>query len=222
MTRTNKPKRKVIGSLTGEVWTTRSAKIPRRKLKDGRTETGREIPEGHPEFEGEPKVEEAEEIEILIEVPKEEEPEDDGLEWKPAGQVEWNPEPIRIEEAPEPEPIRGRQAPRTTPKDHDKIEDLIMGMVACVDNNNYSTEDKVSMIAKLFEGTTDVRVETSQYVISSRVYGFLAMGVSIALLLKGGVSLSGGLFQNYRNMINQKVEQDPLEADPFGEEDGPN
>ena len=51
MTRTNKPKRKVIGSLTGEVWTTRSAKIPRRKLKDGRTETGREIPEGHPEFE---------------------------------------------------------------------------------------------------------------------------------------------------------------------------
>ena len=220
MSRTNKPKRKVIGSLTGEVWTTRSAKIPRRKLSDGRTETGREIPEGHPEFEGESKVEEAEEIEILIEVPKEEE--DDGLEWKPAGQVEWKPEPIHIEEAPEPKPVRGRQAPRTTPKDHDKIQDLIMGMVACVDNNTYSTEDKVSMIAKLFEGTTDVRVETSQYVMSSRMYGVLAMGVSLVLLLKGGVALAGGLFENYRNMINPKVEEDPLEADPFGEVDGPN
>ena len=84
MARTNKPERKVLGSLTGEIWTTRSAKVPRRRLPDGRTETGREIPEGHPEFEGESKVEEAEEIEILIEMDEEESKLDD---WKMNAQI---------------------------------------------------------------------------------------------------------------------------------------
>tara|TARA_Y100000310_G_scaffold81941_1_gene78551 strand:+ start:111 stop:818 length:708 start_codon:yes stop_codon:yes gene_type:complete len=235
MARTNKPERKVLGSLTGEIWTTRSAKVPRRRLPDGRTETGREIPEGHPEFEGESKVEEAEEIEILIEMDEEESKLDDWkmnaqiiedeekldgeLEWKKA-QMEWKPEPIPLDAEPEPEPIRGSQAPRTTAKDHDKIQDLFLGMAAVFDNHNYTAEDKVTIIAKLFEGTTDVRVETAQYVMSAKIYGLLALGVSVALLFKG--SVSGGLFENYRKNMFGQVEQDPLEADPFGEEHGPN
>jgi len=228
MARTNKPERKVLGSLTGEIWTTRSAKVPRRKLPDGRTETGREIPEGHPEYVG-PEVEESQEIEILIEtepetklddwkvnaqIIKDEEKLDAELEWEPA-EMGWNPDPITIEKPEEKkdESIRGRQAPKTTKKDHDKIQDLFMGMAAVMDNSEYSAEDKVTIIARLFEGTTDVRVETAQYIMSARVYGLLALGVSVMLLMKGGVS--GGLFENYRNMfVGPKVQEEP---DVFGE-----
>ena len=221
---TIKPERKVVGSITGEVWTTRSAKIPRRKLSDGRTETGREVPVGHPEYES--KVEEAEEIEILIETPSEEEKlvdwkknaeeiEDaDGLEWKKA-EMEFIPDSIPEDMPPEIEQefVKGKQAPKTSAKDHDKIQDLMMGIGALFDNQPYSGEDKAVIIARLFEGTTDVRVETSQFVMSGRMYGILAMGVSVALLLKG----SAGLFGNYGKIFDWPVDREANEPDVFGE-----
>ena len=96
---TIKPERKVIGSLTGEVWTTKSAKVPRRRLPDGRTETGREIPVGHPEYESE-ESDDGEEMEMVVEEPKETEHEftsdkvdisSDGLEFRPAT-MEFTPD----------------------------------------------------------------------------------------------------------------------------------
>ena len=206
---TIKPIRKVIGSLTGEVWETRSAKVPRRKLSDGRTETGRDIPVGHPEYESS-EVEEGEEIEILIEVPKEE---GDDLDWQPAT-MEYVPDiPEAIPEPPEPEVVKGPQIPKSTQKDVDKIQDLMMAIGCIFDGQPYSGEDKAVIIARLFEGTTDVRVETSQFVMSGRMYGILAMGVSVALLLKG----SAGLFGNYGKIFDWPVDREANEPDVFGE-----
>ena len=210
---TIKPVRKVIGSLTGEVWETRSAKIPRRKLPDGRTETGRDIPVGHPEYESS-EVEEGEEIEILIEVPKEE---GDDLDWQPAT-MEYVPDiPEAIPEPPEPEVVKGPQIPKSTQKDVDKIQDLMMAIGCIFDGQPYSGEDKAIIISRLFADTTDLRVETSQVVISGRMYGIFAAVVSVALLLKG----SSGLSQNYGKIFNWPVAPQAKEPDVFGEEDGP-
>ena len=207
--------RKVIGSLTGEVWESRG-KVPRRKLPEGRTETGREIPNGHPEYEGDPKEEEGETIEIVVEESEEEE-----LDFQPAGTIDFEPVAIEIEDAPEiPEQFEtGPQAPRTTKQDADKLQDLMMGIACLFDDKTYSTEDKAIIISKLFADTTNVRVETAQYVMSARTYGLCALTVSVALLLKG----SSGLFSNYRNAFNFGVGQNPQEEpDVFGETDGQN
>jgi len=206
---TIKPIRKVIGSLTGEVWETRSAKVPRRKLPDGRTETGRDIPAGHPEFESS-EVEEGEEIEILIESPKEE---GDDLDWQPAT-VEYVPDiPEAIPDPVEPEIVKGPQTPKSTQKDVDKIQDLMVAIGCLFDGQPYSGEDKAIIISRLFADTTDLRVETSQVVISGKVYGIFAGVVSIALLLKG----SGGLSLDYRKIFNWPVDTEVKEPDVFGE-----
>ena len=214
---TIKPIRKVIGSLTGEVWETRSAKVPRRKLPDGRTETGRDVPAGHPEFES--SVDEGEEIEILIEVP--EESDDEGLDWKPASMsmdAEYIPDiPEAIPDPIEPEPLTGKQVPKSTAKDIDKIQDLRLAIGCIFDGQPYSGEDKAIIISRLFADTTDLRVETSQVVISGRMYGIFAAVVSVALLLKG----SSGLSQNFGNIFNWPVAPQAKEPDVFGEEDGP-
>ena len=207
--------RKVMGSLTGEIWTTKG-KVPRRKLPDGRTETGREIPEGHPEYEGEPKKDEGETIEIVVESP-EDTAEEEGLDFQDAeGFVPFEPVSIEIEDAPEVkvEYEKGPQAPKTTKQDADKMQDLMMGIACLFDDKEYSTEDKAIIISKLFADTTNVRVETAQYVMSATTYGLCALTVSVALLLKG----SAGLFSNYRNAFNFGVgQQDKEEPDVFGE-----
>jgi hypothetical protein len=203
---TIKPERKVIGSITGEVWTTKSAKIPRRKLPDGRTETGKPLPE---EMEKEEKkAEEPQEIEIQV-------PDEEGLVWeKPEAPLEMDSISIEVGEVPEPEPVRGRQPPKSSKKDIDKMADLAFGIGAIFDNQTYSGEEKAMIISKLFADTTDVRIETTQYVMSARTYGFIAGTTALLLMLKG----SGGLFGNYRKMFEgfggpktSNVE-DPFEA----------
>tara|TARA_R100000781_G_scaffold113916_1_gene83469 strand:- start:690 stop:1322 length:633 start_codon:yes stop_codon:yes gene_type:complete len=202
---TIKPIRKVIGSITGEEWETRAAGIPRRRLPDGRTETGKPIPE--PEVE---KADEPQEIEIQI-------PDEEGLVWERPNQgIDFDVQKIQIEELPEPEPIRKRQAPKSSKKDLDKMQDLALGIGAIFDNQTYSGEEKALIISKLFAGTTDVRIETSQYVMSSRVYGFLAGTTALLLMLKG----SGGLFQNYGKMFQGfGGPKQTKVTDPFGEDD---
>ena len=153
--------RKVIGSLTGEVWESRG-KVPRRKLPDGRTETGREIPKGHPEYEGDPKEEEGETIEIVVEESEEEE-----LDFQPAGTIDFEPVAIEIEDAPEiPEQFEtGPQAPRTTKQDADKLQDLMMGIACLFDDKTYSTEDK-AIIIKLNETKTMIKPLSKNIMVS--------------------------------------------------------
>ena len=206
---TIKPIRKVIGSITGEEWETRAAGIPRRRLPDGRTETGKPILETK-EVE---KVEEPQEIEIQI-------PDEEGLVWEePEQGIPFEAHKIQIEDLPEPEPIRGRQPPKSSKKDLDKMQDLALGIGAIFDNQSYSGEEKALIISRLFAGTTDVRIETSQYVMSSRVYGFLAGTTALLLMLKG----SGGLFQNYGKMFEGfggfGGPKQTKVTDPFGEDD---
>ena len=160
--------RKVLGSLTGEIWSTKG-KTPRRRLPDGRTETGREIPEDHPEFEGEQKEDDAQTIEIVVESPQDNS-EEEGLDFQVAeGFVPFEPASIEIEDAPEvkKEFEKGPQAPRTSKQDADKMQDLMMGIACLFDNKTYSTEDKALIISKLFADTTNVRVETAQYNMSA-------------------------------------------------------
>ena len=202
---TIKPIRKVIGSITGEEWETRAAGIPRRRLPDGRTETGKAIPEKEEAV----KADEPQEIEIQI-------PDEEGLVWEKAEEIPFETHKIQIEELPEPEPIRKRQPPKSSKKDLDKMQDLALGIGAIFDNQTYSGEEKALIISKLFAGTTDVRIETSQYVMSSRVYGFLAGTTALLLMLKG----SGGLFQNYGKMFQGfGGPKQTKVTDPFGEDD---
>jgi len=202
--------RKVIGSLTKEIWSTKG-KTPRRKLPDGRTETGREIPEDHPEFEGEAKPDDSETIEILVDN------DDDGLDFQAAeGFVPFEPASIEIEDAPEikVEFEKGPQAPPTTKQDSDKMTDLMQGVACLFDDKNYSSSDKALIISRLFSDTTNVRVETAQYTMSATTYGLCALTVSVALLLKG----STGLFANYRNAFNFGAgPESQEETDVFGE-----
>ena len=61
-----------------------------------------------------------------------------------------------------------------------------------------------------------MRIETSQYVMSSRTYGFMAGTVALLLMLKG----SSGLFGNYRKMFADIGRPQTIkEEDPFAEYD---
>jgi hypothetical protein len=139
------------------------------------------------------------------------------LDWKPAT-MEYVPDiPEAIPEPPEPEIVKGPQIPKSTQKDVDKIQDLMVAIGCLFDGQPYSGEDKAIIISRLFADTTDLRVETSQVVISGRVYGIFAGIVSIALLLKG----SGGLSLDYRKIFNWPVDTEVNEPDVFGEHHGP-
>lgn len=210
---TIKPKRKVVGSITGEVFET-TGKTGRRRLPDGRTETGKEISSKQPEVEKEKALEPIKgNIEILVDE------DDDGLDWQPATQIidEMPPTPtgtIDIGEMPEEKPKRkGPQTQKTTKKDMDKMEDLFFAIGCAMDDKNYTGEEKAMIISKLFAGATDVRVETAEFVLSSRTFGLIAGCVAVAVLLKGQ---SGGLFQNYRRVLaglapkQTKVDDDTL------------
>tara|TARA_R110002051_G_scaffold310216_1_gene383204 strand:+ start:317 stop:964 length:648 start_codon:yes stop_codon:yes gene_type:complete len=211
---TIKPIRKVIGSITGEEWETRAGGIPRRKLPDGRTETGRIIIEKE-----EIKIEEDEtELEISLG------PDDiiiegeENLEWKPATMSSGWASPdgqggIEVGDVPKIEPTREKQAPASTKKDVNKLQDLFVALGCVMDNETYSGEDKALIISRLFSDTTDVRIETAQTVISARTYGIVAAVVAGMVLLKG----SGPLFQNYGKMFQASRTQDLSESDPFGE-----
>ena len=212
---TVKPKRKVIGSITGEVFETRSAKTPRRRLPDGRIETGKALPADHPEYEGEKPEDKIIVGNINIDVDEE----DDGLDFEPSTLTmsEGPTMPtgtIDISEAPQPEPIRGRQSPKTTQKDIDKFQDLFMALSAVMDDKPYSAEDKAIIISKLFADTTDVRVETMQYVMSAQTYGLMAGSVALLLLLKGQ---GAGLLSNYRKMIASRNQNQTQIDDVWGD-----
>ena len=215
---TVKPKRKVIGSITGEVFET-TGKTGRRRLPDGRTETGKEISSKESMLQSTQKgVEKAPEpikgnIEILVDE------DDDGLDWQPATQIidEMPPTPtgtIDIGEMPEEKPKRkGPQTQKTTKKDMDKMEDLFFAIGCAMDDKNYTGEEKAMIVSKLFAGATDVRVETAEFVLSARMFGLVAGCVAVAVLLKGQ---SGGLFSNYRRVLaglapqQTKVDDDTL------------
>jgi len=212
---TIKPIRKVIGSITGEEWETRAAGIPRRKLPDGRTETGRIIMDS---VEPEPEIVE-DELEISLG------PDDiiiDGEEdliWKPATMSSGWASPdghggIEVGEVPKIEPTREKQAPASSKKDVNKLQDLFVALGCVMDGNKYSGEEKALIISRLFSDTTDVRIETSQTVISARTYGIVAAVVAAMVMLKG----SKPLLQNYGKMFDMGKAQDTNSDDPFGED----
>ena len=199
---TIKPIRKVIGSITGEEWETRAAGIPRRKLPDGRTETGKPIIEK--------EIIEEEEVETELEISLG--PDDiviegeENLEWKPATMSSgWASADgqggIEVGEVPKLEPKREKQAPASTKKDVNKLQDLVMALGCVMDTNTYSD-------------TTDIRIETAQTVVSARTYGIVAAIVAGMVMLKG----SGPLFQNYGKMFQPSRSQDINADDPFGED----
>ena len=96
------------------------------------------------------------------------------------------------------------------------MQDLAFAIGCLFDNQTYSGEDKALIISKLFADTTDVRIETAQYVMSARTYGFMAGTVGLLLMLKG----SGGLFQNYGKMFEGfGGPKQTKVTDPFGEDD---
>ena len=212
---TIKPIRKVIGSITGEEWETRAAGIPRRKLPDGRTETGKPIIEK--------EIIEEEEVETELEISLG--PDDiviegeENLEWKPATMSSgWASADgqggIEVGDVPKIEPTREKQAPASTKKDVNKLQDLVMALGCVMDTNTYSGEDKALIISKLFSDTTDIRIETAQTVVSARTYGIVAAIVAGMVMLKG----SGPLFQNYGKMFQPSRSQDINADDPFGED----
>ena len=190
---TIKPKRKVIGSITGEVFETKG-KTARRRLPDGRTETGKPLPASHPDYDNPVKIEKKN-VEILVE-------EDEDLDWKkediimdsmpskPTGTID-------IQDSPKPK-IPKRTLPKTSKKDLDKMQDLFFAIGCAMDDKNYTGEEKALIVSKLFAGATDVRVETAELVMSARTYGLIAGCVAVAVLLKGS---SGGLLSNYRRVL---------------------
>lgn len=216
MPSTIKPVRKVVGSISGEVFETTSPpdKVPRRRLPDGRTETGKPLLNDPEEAAGapEPKPATADpeivsgNVEITVD-----ETEDDGVTVFDEREIQIPPG-----EVPEEEPLRGRQAPKSTKKDVNKLEDLFFAFGCALDDQKYTGEQKAVIIANLFADTTDVRVETSQYVMSARMYGVLAASAATLLLMKD--SLSGGLLANYRRVMASMDPRQTKIPDPFGEE----
>jgi len=213
MARTIKPKRTVIGSITGETFetTTPEGKIPRRRLPDGRTETGKPLSLGAPETspiyippeEPTTPVFISGDVDIGV---------DDGLEWeKQTIDVE-----IPSGEIPEEPPLDKKQPPKTTKKDLNKMEDLFFAFGCALDNEKYTGEQKAVIISNLFADTTDVRVETAQFVMSARMFGVLSALASALLLAKD--MTPGGVLGGYRRMVaGMAGRRKPKEADPFGE-----
>jgi len=108
------------------------------------------------------------------------------------------------------EPIRGPQAPKSSKKDVNKIDDLVHCFAAALDNEKYSPDEKTAIIAQLFADTVDVRVETSQLVISQLNYGVISLVGVLLLLNKERLKPA---FQNYRKMFDRQ----PDKGDPFGD-----
>ena len=164
-----------------------------------------------------PEIPEIETEDLEIEVEAEHEiPED---QWEPATmelpQIDYDePDP-----GPEPEPTpgphefaKGAQAPQATKKDRNKMDDLVMCFMAAFDGQTYSTEQKTLIISNLFADTLDVRVETTQVVISQLQFGVLS-ALGVALLL--GKDKLKPVFENYRSrFMNRESSNIP---DPFGE-----
>ena len=215
MVSTIKPSRKVKGSITGEVFetTTPEGKIPRRKLPDGRTETGKPLSLGAPETSP------------IYTPPKEEKPMfvsgdvdiavdgDDGLDWEKGGSI--NVEIPSGDIPPEP-PLTEKQPPKTTKKDLNKMEDLFFAFGCALDDQKYDGAAKAAIIGNLFADTTDVRVETAQFVMSARMYGALSVLASTLLLAKD--MTPGGLLAGYRRAVQGMAGRKSKEPDVFGEE----
>lgn len=186
----------------------------RRRLPDGRTETGKEIasfPDVEEKEKEEPQV-------IASDVQIEVEEEEENLNWEPATlQMDETPSfptgQIDISHSPPPPPKTGKQPPKSTPKDVDKIQDLFFALSCALDSKDYTGDEKSQIVAKLFADTTDVRVETIQYVMSGTVYGLLAGSVALLVILKGQ---GGGVLGNYRKMVAGLSQKE--EPDVFGEE----
>ena len=217
MVRTIKPSRKVKGSITGEVFetTTPEGKIPRRKLPDGRTETGKAISLGAPETSPlyaapdkgpETPVFISGDIDLAVDG-------DDGLNWEKGG-------PIKVEipsgDIPPDPPLTEKQPPKTTKKDLNKMEDLFFAFGCALDNEKYDGAQKAAIIGNLFADTTDVRVETAQFVMSAKMYGVLSAIASTLLMVKD--MTPGGLFAGYRRAVKGMAGRKSKVPDVFGEE----
>jgi hypothetical protein len=220
--------RKVKGTITGEIWETKAKGIPRRKLSDGRTETGKDVEDleeleyedTEPEVDDDIRVVDSD-IEIQVEA------DDEGLDWQPASMdMEFEPsedfQEIQTQALPEEEPTRGRQPPQTTRKDQKKLDDLFLVYAMAFDDNNYDLETKIKAISKIFSGIYDIRIETVQTLISPRLYSMMAFP-AVALLLLGKKG-AGGLLGSYRKMMKdmQSGGRQTQIDDVFGENNGPN
>tara|TARA_Y100000296_G_scaffold35592_1_gene41245 strand:- start:123 stop:704 length:582 start_codon:yes stop_codon:yes gene_type:complete len=166
---------------------------PRHKCEDGRTGTGlyiEEIP--------------TEEVPIIAGDVEIEVPDEEGMHFEPDALV--------MDVPPEPEsgPERGPQAPKSTKKDVNKIDHLLMTFAAAFDNAKYTPEEKAQIIAQLFADSLDVRVETSQVIIGQRQFAMLS---AVAVLLLLGKERLQPALAFYRKSLHGK----PDIADPFGE-----
>ena len=223
--------RKVKGTITGEIWETKAKGIPRRKLPDGRTETGKDIEDlAELEYEAESEPEIDDDIRVVdTDIDIQVEGDDEGLDWEPATmdlEVEFE-EPMEFNEMqtqalPEEEPTRGRQPPQTTRKDQKKLDDLFLVYAMAFDDSDYDLETKITAISKIFSGIYDIRIETVQTVISPRLYSMMAFPAVVLLLL--GKKGAGGLLGSYRKMMRdmQSGGRQTQIDDVFGEEHGPN
>lgn len=214
MVRTIKPKRSVIGSITGETFetTTPEGKIPRRRLPDGRTETGKPqslgAPETSPIYIAPEEPAAMEFISGDVEIGVEDEPAspDGGYSFVeiPSGAI------------PEEPPLDKKQPPKTSKKDLNKMEDLFFAFGCALDGEKYSGEQKAVIISNLFADTTDVRVETAQFIMSARMFGVLSACASALLLMKD--MTPGGLLSGYRRAMQGMAGRKAKEPDVFGEE----
>ena len=179
-----------VGSLSGERFqSTAKRGSPRRKLPDGRTETGLEVaePEMNPivSADGDLEINIDEDIEVVAEPPMVEledlltPQEFDSL----VGELDVDSEPTETQAPPEFE--QTRQAPKTTQKDVGKMQHVIAAAMSLMQPEPLTKEQKIELIALLWADTMDVRIQTSQTVLSTKHYALIAGALTVAILLKG-------------------------------------
>jgi hypothetical protein len=207
-----KKKTEHICTICGDSFFSKGA-TPRHKCQGefkGKTGTGIAVDE-LPEI---PEIEEALEIEVEEDIAED--------QWEPATLELPTPDPdaepeedyVEPQAAPGPQEFaKGAQAPPATKKDRSKMEDLVGLFIAAFDSNQYTTEQKTIIISNVFADTLDVRVETTQVVISQLQFGIVS-ALGVVLLL--GKDKFKPVFENYRSQFFNR-ETSNID-DPFGEE----
>ena len=175
------------GSITGEIFYRKATLkgAPRRKLKDGRTETGLSLDEA---------VDEPTTItkEISFEIPDESDTEEGLLMPEPISVdevVELNElsdnSAVELKETPEPSTaVRTAQAPKTTKKDVTKLEALQRALITIAQPEEVSVEERMAIGMELWNNAFDVRIETQQHVISQTQWTMMAGMASIGLMMQ--------------------------------------
>ena len=168
------------GSITGEVFYRKASLkgAPRRKLPDGRTETG--VAMDAEEMEPQTIVTDSlilEEPEPdLVDAPMPEEiPMEDLMELNSESTVD-------LEETPR--PSRGAQVPKTTKKDSTKLEALQRALITIAQPSEVPVEERMAIGMELWNNAFDVRIETQQHVISQTQWTLMAGMASIGLAMQ--------------------------------------